>query len=87
MSTRLPIFDPGHGDRRTFWTSLGLAPSPHYTARRRLAVPLTTATGLDLDSWYEVSMPPLVGRSVVVPRTTVAATPRPPRPRPRLWWL
>jgi hypothetical protein len=42
--------DLGRGPAgRAVWTSLGVAPSPHYTAPRRLEVPIAIATGLVLE--------------------------------------
>jgi hypothetical protein len=66
-------------DGRPVWTSLGIAPSPDHTARRRLRVRLTMPDHLSL----EPSSPPLpapwVSRFVVVP---ASAAP----PRRRWWW-
>jgi hypothetical protein len=78
-------------DGRPVWTSLGVAPSADFVAPRRSDVPLVAAAGLGLDGLSRPAAEPLVGRSVVVPRSTVAATPAtappgPPRPRRLRWW-
>jgi hypothetical protein len=79
-------------DGRPVWTSLGVAPSVDFLAPRRSLVPLVAAVGLRLDRSPRPPAEPLVGRSVVVPRSTVAATPAiappsPPRPRRLRWWF
>ena len=53
-------------DGRTAFTSLGRAPSPHFTAPRRTGVPLRMlATASTATSSH---IPPAAGRAVVVPR-------------------
>jgi Ca-activated chloride channel family protein len=79
-------------DGRPVWTSLGVAPSADFLAPRRDLVPLTTVAGLRLDGAPRPPGEPMVGRSVVVPRSTVAAAPAivpasPPRPRRLRWWF
>lgn len=73
------------------WTSLGVAPSPQLTARRRFAVPLAAVAGLRLAPTSGAAVEPWVGRSVVVPRTAVAVAapppPEPPRRRRLRWWF
>jgi hypothetical protein len=66
-------------DGRPVWTSLGGAPSPHYTAPRRVRVPVTTSTGHALEPSTSSLLPtPWVSRFVVVPKSS-------PPPR-RRWW-
>jgi hypothetical protein len=79
-------------DGRPVWTSLGVAPSVDFLAPRRDLVPLTTVAGLQLDGASRPPDEPMVGRSVVVPRSTAAAAPAtappaPPRPRRLRWWF
>ena len=54
-------------DGHTVWTSLGRAPSPHFTAPRRTNVALRAAPGL-LDPAQAAAIAPAVSRFVVVPR-------------------
>lgn len=64
------------------WTSLGLAPAPHFTAPRRAGVAIAAApsvAGLTADRGAP-PLPPRASRLVVVPR-------RPAAPRPRRRWL
>ena len=79
-------------DGRPVWTSLGVAPSADFLAPRRALVPLTTVAGLALDGVPRPPDAPLIGRSVVVPRSTAAASPATippssPRPRRLRWWF
>ena len=74
-------------DGRPVWTSLGLAPSPAYTAARRLAVPLAVAAGVTLGNRHTPDSLEAHGRWVVVP-ASVRIAPSAPTPAPgrRRWW-
>jgi Ca-activated chloride channel family protein len=73
-------------DGRAVWLGLGAAPTPHFQAPRRSAVPLTLSPGLSLTQ-AQAALPALAalpkGRWVVVPRQARVQT-VPARPKPSL---